>query len=144
VLDQCPPASRSLIRPSEGAPSFRAPCGLPGLERVFFHLYLHRRVGISASDHVLMTTRSTLGGGEAHQPLLPRRCSYLSENTTVTAAHLPEVSFGAACRLLRLRNFAASYIVEREEASDEGDDEKHQRDIQSHGPPERQTPLGSS
>jgi hypothetical protein len=76
--------------------------------------------------------------------LLPRRCSDLPENTTVTAAHLPELSFGDMCRLLRLRNFAASYVVEREEASDEGDDERHQRDIQSHGPPERQTPLGSS
>jgi hypothetical protein len=72
------------------------------------------------------------------------RTSLPIESSTVTAAHLPELSFGEMSMSLCPRGLAAPYVVEREEATDEGDDEKHKRDVQSHGPPERQTPLGSS
>jgi hypothetical protein len=56
--------------------------------------------------------------------------------------HLPELSFGQTSRPYCPRDLAASDVIDREEASDEGDDEKHQRDIQGHSPPER--PLGST
>jgi hypothetical protein len=75
---------------------------------------------------------------------LPRSCGDLSENTAKIAAHLPELSFGEMSRSLWPCGLAASYVVDHEEASDEGDDEKHELDIQGYSPPERQTPLGSA
>ena len=62
----------------------------------------------------------------------------------MTATHLPELSFGQTSRPCGPRDLAASDVVDCEEASDEGDDEKHELDIQGYSPPERQTPLGSA
>jgi hypothetical protein len=76
--------------------------------------------------------------------LLPRSCGDLSKNTAVAATHFPELPFGEMSRPLCPCSLAASYEVDHKEARDEGDDEKHQRDIQGHGPSERQAPLGSA